>query len=151
LFRPRERAFKQFKCPRPQCVKWDNLNIFFIVNIICCLLSNRNCSFFRFKMLYEGRVLKEHKKQTLISSFIRMDAISERNNSRAIIYQCDFTLPHLRSESITCCSAGGMWVRNISHSNTWIKCVCCCKQRLSFKFWINAISTAKRIASNKCI
>jgi len=21
LFRPRERAFKQFKCPRPQCVK----------------------------------------------------------------------------------------------------------------------------------
>jgi len=24
LFRPRERAFKQFKCPRPQCVKKRN-------------------------------------------------------------------------------------------------------------------------------
>jgi len=23
LNRPRERAFKQFKCPRPQCVKID--------------------------------------------------------------------------------------------------------------------------------
>jgi len=22
LFKPRERAFKQLKCPRPQCVKW---------------------------------------------------------------------------------------------------------------------------------
>jgi len=27
LFRPRERAFKQFKCPRPQCVKqYKNVN-----------------------------------------------------------------------------------------------------------------------------
>jgi len=30
LFRPRERAFKQLKCPRPQCVNIQDIFIYFV-------------------------------------------------------------------------------------------------------------------------
>ena len=35
MFRPRERAFKQFKCPRPQCVKhmWKQLK--WLHSVVC--------------------------------------------------------------------------------------------------------------------
>ena len=117
MFRHRERAFKQFKCPRPQCVNFDvkygfsglysefnenffpdgkavsqgyNTEVYHILRWISIAISQRLIAILLVRTQYLARLLLRHASYIILFTFIIYFSLSLQYSLFSCCMKCNF-------------------------------------------------------------